>query len=83
MLMVKPPPIRASNDPSRIASCERKARYKNEATARTIGRNRLRDFGRTYRLWPYACARCRAWHLTSMEQNDTAITARELREGLG
>lgn len=35
------------------------------------------------RLWVYACAHCRKFHLTKVENNGAAITADEMYEGTG
>lgn len=75
-------PLLSASDPSRGPVCDRKAIYQSEARARLVGQNRLRETPDVDRLWPYACARCRYWHLTSMEQPGAAITARQQREGM-
>lgn len=86
--MVKRPPLQPANDPARAEVCEHKAIYKSEVSARTVGQYRLRehhisgDANAPTRFWPYACARCRHWHLTSMESPGLAITARQQREGM-
>lgn len=67
-----------------IAACDRKGRYVSEQYARMVARDRLRagDAGAD-RLWPYACAHCRGWHLTKRPNPGmTAVTARERWEGI-
>lgn len=79
---MKRPTARSANDPSRAPACDRKVRYNGEVGARKVGQARLRENGETHKLWPYACARCRGWHLTSMPQSGTAITPRQKWEGI-
>lgn len=69
--------------PALIAACRRKMWYGSEQAARRIGRDRLRENDTDKKLWPYACAHCRNWHLTSRSQHGTAITRREMWEGAG
>lgn len=83
---MKRPAIQSASDPLRAEVCDRKAIYASEHSARKVGQHRLREHviagAPLERLWPYACARCRHWHLTSMEQPGLAITARQMREGM-
>lgn len=70
-------------------ACDEKYRHKTEGAARHSGRDAIQRGGPDFspRLYPYACMRCRGWHLTKRvdgaNRATTAITARELYEGMG
>jgi hypothetical protein len=74
-----------SANPHLIKACERKAGYGSEQAARRIARDVIRheNSSTQERLWVYACAHCRKFHLTKVENKGAAITAHEMYEGTG
>lgn len=76
--------LRTSADYSIAAACERKRWFSEEIIARKVGQGALRaEVANTDRLWPYACASCRGWHLTKHPQKWTLpITSAQLTEGI-
>lgn len=67
-----------------VTACQRKVRYESEHIARLKGQFLLRlPHADKERLWPYACAHCRQWHLSSRENRKVAaITATSVWEGI-
>lgn len=68
-------------------NCPNMARYEAERHARQAGQVLLAAGGRpghppTDRLWPFACAHCRGWHLTRIAGRSAAITATAMFEGI-
>lgn len=75
--------LRTSDHFSIVAACDRKRRFSTETIARKVAQGALRAGVATVdRFWPYACARCRQWHLTKKPQKWTLpVTKDQLTEG--
>lgn len=64
-------------------ACARKKQYHSEQGARSVAQRHINTNPEApARLYVYACANCRQWHLTKEPNNSLAVTARELREGI-
>lgn len=77
--------LRTSDHFSIVSACKRKRWYSEEIIARKVGQGALRaGVAQGDRLWPYACAACRGWHLTKKPQKWTLpVTKDQLTEGFG
>lgn len=63
-------------------ACAHKCRHGTEAAARKAAQRAIRENQNAERLWVYACAKCRGWHLTRDHSGSPAVTANALREGI-
>jgi hypothetical protein len=69
-------------------NCERKVPYSSELNARINAQAVINDTRRSRetprRMWVYTCPHCRAWHMTTSPQRDSAaVTATEFFAGGG